>query len=510
VNVNQAPATGFFGHPVGLRTLFLTEMWERFSYYGLRPLLILFMSAALIDGGFGFDRATASAIVGIYAASVYLASLPGGWVADRWLGLRRAIMTGAVLITMGHLSIGISGFAGQGTAGKAAFFAGLVLIVLGTGLLKPNISAIVGDLYPEGGARRDAGFSIFYMGINTGAFLGQLITGFLGEKVGWHLGFGAAGVGMLLGLISFKLMAPSTLGDLGKDIVRDPDPQLQATRERNVKLVCLGLVAVIAAVFIIAISGAWIPNPVQLAQRMTVVLVGSAAIFFGFVFLFGKLNREENKRMLVILVLFIAAAIFWSAFEQQPTALNLFARDFTDRSIFGWEMPASWFQSVNSFFIILLAPVAAMIWVALGRRPQGDFSAPAKFAMGLVFTVLGFVLMIVAANRIVASGGTLLVSPMWLVGSYFLQTIGELCISPVGLSSMTKLSPRKYLGQVMGIWFVASAVGNLIGGLVGGHVDPEKLDQMPALFTTTALFLLAAAVVLGLLIKPIKRMLERA
>jgi POT family proton-dependent oligopeptide transporter len=241
-----------------------------------------------------------------------------------------------------------------------------------------------------------------------------------------------------------------------------------------------------------------------------VVLVGSAAIFFGFVFLFGKLNREENKRMLVILVLFIAAAIFWSAFEQQPTALNLFARDFTDRSIFGWEMPASWFQSVNSFFIILLAPVAAMIWVALGRRPQGDFSAPAKFAMGLVFTVLGFVLMIVAANRIVASGGTLLVSPMWLVGSYFLQTIGELCISPVGLSSMTKLSPRKYLGQVMGIWFVASAVGNLIGGLVGGHVDPEKLDQMPALFTTTALFLLAAAVVLGLLIKPIKRMLERA
>jgi POT family proton-dependent oligopeptide transporter len=510
VNVTQPAGATFFGHPVGLRTLFLTEMWERFSYYGLRPLLILFMSAALIDGGFGFDRGAASAIVGIYAASVYLASLPGGWVADRWLGLRRAIMLGAVLITLGHLSIGVSGFAGQGTAGKASFFAGLVLIVLGTGLLKPNISAIVGDLYPEGGSRRDAGFSIFYMGINTGSFFGQLVTGFLGEKVGWHLGFGAAGVGMLLGLISFKLMAPKTLGDLGTDIERLPDPAAQATRERNVKLVCLGVLAAIAAVFAVAITGIWIPNPVQIAQNMTVVLVGSAAIFFAYVFAFGGMNRDENKRMLVILVLFIAAAIFWSAFEQQPTALNLFARDFTDRNVMGWEIPATWFQSVNSFFIIVFAPVAAAVWVALGRRPQGDLSAPAKFATGLLFTVAGFVLMIFAANRIVASGGTLLVSPMWLVGSYFLQTLGELCISPVGLSSMTKLSPRKYLGQVMGIWFVASAVGNLIGGLVGGHVDPEKLDQMPALFTTTSLFLLAAAVVLGLLIKPIKRMLERA
>lgn len=506
-----APAqTGFFGHPAGLRTLFLTEMWERFSYYGLRPLLVLFMSAAIINGGFGFDRATASAIVGIYAASVYLASLPGGWIADRWLGLRRAIMWGAVLITLGHLSIGLSGFLGQGAPGKTAFFGGLVLIVFGTGLLKPNISAIVGDLYPEGGARRDAGFSIFYMGINTGSFLGQLITGLLGEKVGWHIGMGAAGVGMALGLLTFWYSAPRTLGDLGTDIVRDPDPTVQAKRERGVKQMCVGILVATVALFATAYAGLWTPNPLLIAQRMTVVLVGSAAVFFAYVFLFGKLAREENKRMLVILVLFLAAAVFWSAFEQQPTALNLFARDFTDRMLFGWEIPATWFQSVNSFFIIVLAPVFAAIWMALGRRPEGDLSAPAKFALGLFVTVLGFLVMIVAANRIVASGGTLLVSPLWLVASYFLQTVGELCISPVGLSSMTKLSPRKYLGQVMGIWFVASAVGNLIGGLVGGHVDPENVEQMPRLFTMTSISLLIAAVVLALLIKPITRMLQRA
>src|SRR6195256_3909624 len=222
----------FFGHPVGLSTLFFTEMWERFSYYGIRPLLVLFMTAALASGGFGMDRATASSIVGIYAASVYLASLPGGWIADRWLGLRRSIWYGGVLIALGHLSIALSIVFAQ-----SAFYIGLVLIVMGTGLLKPNISAIVGDLYPEGGARRDAGFSIFYMGINIGAFFGQIITGFLGEKFGWHFGFGAAGVGMLIGLATFSLLAKKTLGSLGLEPTRHPDPSIQARQERTVKTV---------------------------------------------------------------------------------------------------------------------------------------------------------------------------------------------------------------------------------------------------------------------------------
>jgi POT family proton-dependent oligopeptide transporter len=507
-HVNNAPTTGFFGHPVGLRTLFLTELWERFSYYGLRPLLVLFMSAALLDGGFGFDRSQASAIVGIYAGCVYLASLPGGWIADRWLGLRRAIWWGALLITLGHLAIGISGFAGQGTAGKVSFFAGLALIVLGTGLLKPNVSAIVGDLYPEGGARRDAGFSIFYMGINTGAFVGQLVTGFLGESVGWHWGFGAAGVGMLLGLLTFTLMAPSTLGTLGTEIVRDPDPVRQAKRESMVRMVTFGGVALLVAVFAAAAAGMLSLDPVSITQKMIAAQVGLAAIFFAVVFADKGNTRQERKQVLVILVLFLFAAIFWGAFEQAPTSLNLFARDFTDRMVGGFEIPTTWFQSVNSLFIILCAPLFAALWMSMGRNNR-ELSAPAKFSLGLAFAGLGFALMIIPANALVESGGALRVAPWWLVGSYFLQTAGELCVSPVGLSSMTKLSPRKYVGQMMGIWFIAASLGNLIAGLVGGQVDPEALEQTPKLFTGTAIALFVSAAVLALMIKPIRRMLER-
>ena len=495
----------FFGHPRGLATLFFTEMWERFSYYGLRPLLILFMAAALMDGGFGFDRSQASAIVGSYAASVYVASLPGGWVADRLLGLRRAILIGAALITSGHLSVGLSGLAGPG-AGKIFFFLGLILIVLGTGLLKPNISAIVGDLYPEGGARRDAGFSIFYMGINLGAFLGQIITGLLGETIGWHYGFGAAGFGMFLGLLVFWRSARHTLGPIGMDVVQHPDAAVQARQERMVKLslgIGLGLVAI---VFALAATGAVTLDAQRIGQSMTLVLVGLALGFFAYVFLAGGLTKDEMKRVGVIVVLFIFAAIFWSAFEQAPTSLNLFARDFTDRAAGDWTIPATWFQSINSLFIISFAPFFAVLWVGLAKRGL-DFSSPTKFALGLFLAGVGFLLMIFAANKVVASGGTALVSPWWLVASYFFQTLGELCLSPVGLSSMTKLAPRKFVGQMMGIWFLAAAVGNLIAGLVGGHVDPEKLEEMPKLFTATTILLFGATVVLGAMVVPVRKMM---
>ena len=493
---------GFFGHPKGLSTLFFTEMWERFSFYGLRPLLILFMSAALAEGGFGFDRNEASAIVGIYAASVYLASLPGGWVADRLLGLRRAILVGAALISLGHISIGFSAFA----HGKIPFFLGLILIVLGTGLLKPNISAIVGDLYPGGGARRDAGFSIFYMGINVGAFFGQIVTGFLGEQVGWHWGFGAAGVGMLIGLATYTLRAQRTLGTLGLAPTRDPDPVRQARQQRRGVTALLVGLGVLALVVVLAAAGVITLDAQAIAKSMTYVLVGIAVVYFGFMFAVGGLDRDEKKRVAVIFVLFVFAAIFWAAFEQAPTSLNLFARDFTRRQIGTFEVPALWFQSINSAFIILLAPAFAGLWVWMARRGV-DFSSPAKFALGLLFAGIGFAIMIPAANSVVASGGALKVSAWWLTISYFFQTVGELCLSPVGLSSMTKLSPRKYVGQMMGIWFLATSVGNLIAGLVGGHVDPEKLEQMPALFTGTTLALVVAAILLVLLSIPIRRMM---
>jgi len=500
--------TGFFGHPRGLATLFFTEMWERFSYYGLRPLLVLFMAAALTEGGFGFDRSSASAIVGIYAASVYLASLPGGWIADRLLGLRRAILLGAVLITSGHLSIGVSGMA-SASVGKIFFFLGLILIVLGTGLLKPNISAIVGDLYPEGGARRDAGFSVFYMGINLGAFIGQLVTGWLGERVSWHWGFGAAGFGMFLGLIVFWQSAAKTLGPLGLDIVRDPDPAVQAKRENSTKLWTAVGLGLLALVFALAATGVVHLDPQTIGRSMTVVLVGIAVVFFANIYITGNLTLDEKKRVAVIFVLFVFAAIFWAAFEQAPTSLNLFARDFTDLTIGSFEMPATWFNSVNSLFIIIFAPVVGAIWLSMAKRGV-ELSSPAKFALGLALAGAGFMIMIWAANAVVASGGSLKVSPWWLVVSYLLQTLGELCLSPVGLSSMTKLSPRRYVGQMMGIWFLATSVGNLIAGLIGGDVDPEKLEAMPTVFTTTTIFLAVSTLILALMIVPIRKMMANA
>jgi POT family proton-dependent oligopeptide transporter len=380
------------------------------------------------------------------------------------------------------------------------------LIVLGTGLLKPNISAIVGDLYPEGGARRDAGFSIFYMGINTGAFFGQLVTGFLGETVGWHFGFGAAGVGMLIGLAVFASRARKTLGNLGLEPTKHPDPAVQAKQQRLMKTALAVGLGILVIVIVLAAVGILQLNPQAIGQNMTYVLVGVAVLYFAFIFIGGGLTGDEKKRVGVIFILFAFAAIFWSAFEQAPTSLNLFARDFTDRQLGTFEIPATWFQSVNALFIILLAPVFAALWMRLGKR---DFSAPAKFAMGLLFDGLGFILMIFAANIVVGSGGSIKVSPMWLVGSYFFQTIGELCLSPVGLSSMTKLSPRKYVGQMMGIWFLASSVGNLISGLVGGNVDPERLDQMPRLFIVTSAALVLSALLLAALTPVIKKLIHR-
>ena len=358
-------ATGFFGHPRGLSTLFFTEMWERFSYYGIRPLLVLFMTAALTSGGFGFERQTASSIVGIYAACVYLASLPGGWIADRWLGLRRSIWYGGVFIALGHLSI-----AASIVFNRAAFFIGLVLIVIGTGLLKPNISAIVGDLYPEGGARRDAGFSIFYMGINIGALVAPLVTGYLGERIGWGWGFGAAGIGMVIGLVTYRLRANDTLGDMGvTPSTSDPAEHrrvkiyagIGSRRDRRVGgVVMAGLIHL---------------DPVSLAKKMGTVMAVLALAYFIYLFTLGKLTGDEKKRVLVIIVLFVFATIFWAAFEQAPTSLNLFARDYTDRRLFGWEMPTLWLQAANSVFVIAFAPVFAALWVAMGTAREGSLQS---------------------------------------------------------------------------------------------------------------------------------------
>ncbi len=477
-----AVATGsgtFFGHPKGLSTLFFTEMWERFSYYGMRALLTLFMTTATIETnpietnpGLGFDVATAVAIYGMYTALVYITALPGGWIADNLWGQRKAIWVGGWIIALGHFTMAIPT--------NFSFFLGLVFIICGTGLLKPNVSTIVGDLYPEGGARRDAGFSVFYMGINLGAFFGPLITGWLGEGYHWHWGFGAAGVGMVLGLIQYRA-GQDHLGDIGH-LRTDKSPDEVAALSRTFFGSFAAVVAVIATFALLVSNGTIALTITQIATGLGYAVLILVAAYFVYVWVAGGHSVEENKRMAVIFWLFLMIAVFWSGFEQAGTSLNLFARDLTDRTVFGIEIPASTLQSVNAGFIILLAPVFGMIWVWLDSR-QVNPSIPVKAGLGLLGLAAGFFVLAWGAANATPDNP---VSPAWLVVTYFLHTVGELCISPIGLSAITKLSPERRVGQMMGIWFVGAALGNLFAGLVAG-----QLENMPPadLFRTVAMII---------------------
>lgn len=475
----------WFGHPRGLSTLFFTEMWERFSYYGMRALLVLFMTDLAARGGLGMTDTAATAIYGLYTFAVYAVALPGGWLADRLLGQRHAVLYGGIVIAAGHFLLAVPTL--------AAFYLGLALIVIGTGLLKPNVSAIVADLYPEGGARRDAGFSIYYMGINIGAFGGPLICGYLGEGINWHLGFGAAGVGMVLGVAQY-VVGWRHLGDAGSLREREAGERAQALRglwTGAALLAALGLLlALLQAAGVLALS------IVGIARAAGVLITVLVALYFAWVFLLGGLDPQERRRVAVIPVLFVAAAVFWSGFEQAGSSMNLFAERLTDRTVLGWEAPASWLQSVNPLFIVLLAPLFGSLWVALAARNP---SIPAKFALGLAQLGMGF--LVLAWGSTFAGGGG--VSPMWLVVTYFFHTTGELCLSPVGLSSITKLSPKRLVGQMMGIWFMAAALGSLLAGLVAGLIESLPLPQ---LFGTVGLIAAGAGLVLGLASGPVRRL----
>jgi POT family proton-dependent oligopeptide transporter len=481
-------------------------MWERFSYYGMRALLILFMTAPLAAGGLGFDTAKAGPIYALYVSSVYLLSLPGGWVADRVLGLRRAVFVGGVIIMSGHICLAVPSI--------ATFYLGLVLIAIGTGLLKPNVSALVGKLYTAEDVRRDAGYSIYYMGINTGALIAPIITGWLaqgdtfkgllssagiGAHASWHWGFGAAAVGMFCGLVQY-LFGGKHLSADGLRPVRPSDPMAAAKVDRQVRLAGLGTLGVLVVGGALVATGAVSLDPEAISRNFQWVLFGITAAFFAWLFLAGEWTREERKRLLVISVLFIAATVFWMAYEQAGSTLNLFAERSTHNSVLGHGYPASWYQSLPPLYVILFAPAFAALWVWLGIRNP---SSPAKFSIGLLLLGLAFAIMIGAAS---AAAGGARVSPMWLFVSYFLQVMGELCLSPVGLSAMSKLAPARIAGLVMGVWFLASAVGNYLAGMAASVYETMPL---PTLFTIVAAIALAAALVLALLIRPIRRMLER-
>jgi len=479
----------FREHPKGLMVLFFTEMWERFSYYGMRGILILYMVATISDGGFGMNDTTAAAIYGLYTALVYLLALPGGWIADRILGQRQAVFYGGVLIAAGNISLAMP------ILREFFFPAGLILVVAGTGLLKPNVSAIVGDLYPEKDFKRDAGFSIFYMGINIGAFFGPLVCGFLGESINWHLGFLAAGVFMILGLIQYRYNM-KYFGDAG--LLKVVSDEIISRALRNF---IKGFVAFIILILLIYLGhrvGIFQITLQGLAAATGVIIVSLAFIYFLYVLFLGKLDTVEKKRVIVIFFLFIGAALFWSGFEQAGSSMNLFAERHTDRMVMGFEAPASWFQSFGALFIVIFAPIFGSLWIRLGKRNP---SIPVKFGLGLLLLGVGFLVLMWGSTYI---GQSLYgVTPLWLITTYLMHTFGELCLSPVGLSSVTKLSPKPLVGQMMGTWFMGAALGNLIAGLVAGQF--EKLP-LPELFGNVAYIALGAGILFLLLSPFLNRM----
>jgi POT family proton-dependent oligopeptide transporter len=475
-----------FGQPRGLATLFLTEMWERFTYYGMRAILILFLVGAVGEGGLGIDDRTASSIYGLYIAATYVLAVPGGWVADRLIGPQRAVIVGGVLIVIGNALL---------TLGDVrAFFLGLIVIVLGVGLLKPNISALVAQLYPEGGSRRDAGFSVFYMGISVGALSGSLLVAVCAAHFGWRWAFALPVIGMLFGLGQF-LFTRKWLAASGPDVERHP--------RARAWLPVVVFLAALALVTALAMSGRLVIDPAVVSTAASWVMALFAAAYFIYLLGFAGLKSEERRRVYVMIALMIAYAVFFAGFEQGGASLNLFAERYTDRNVFGWNMPAGVLQGTTALVTIVFAPVFAALWLYLGRRGK-DLSAPAKFAAGLALLGLGFVVM-VFASRYVLTGQR--VRPTWLLAAYFLQECGDLCLSPVGLSSMTKLAPPRFVGQIMGVWFFALAIGNNLAGQLSREYDASNLASLPALFLKISAWGLIGAVIMLILTPRLKRLM---
>jgi POT family proton-dependent oligopeptide transporter len=489
-NARAGADTRFFGHPVGLATLFFTEMFERFSYYGMRALLILYMTHKVVEGGLGFKDAKAGSIYGLYTAMVYLLCLAGGWIADTFVGQRRAVLVGGILISGGEFCLLVPG--------ELPFYAGLVLLMMGTGLLKGNVSTIVGQLYPPGDKRRDSGFSIFYMGINTGAVVAPLICGWIGQHFGYRLGFGVAGLGMVVGVSQYMAFG-RYLGTAGLHPAGSGSPELDRRKRNRGLLAALAVVALLCAFAALGSAGAIAITPELISNVLGCFLLLISVVVFSWL-IFGKgWTPEERKRSTAVLVLFVSSAVFWAALEQAGSSLNLFADRSTHCVILGFAFPSSWFQLVEPVCVVLLAPLFAWLWLAMAHR---DPSAPAKFSMALVFNAVSFAILIPAAA--IAGGGTK-VSALFLLGTYFMQALGELSLSPVGLSAMSKLAPARAAGFMMGIWFLSTSIGNFLAGKAASLYSSMPL---PSLFGYVAAFSIAAAVVMALLTKPTMRLMS--
>ena len=432
----------FFGHPKGLQTLFATEFWERFSFYGMRGLLVLFLTDTAAHHGLGLSSAAGNSFYGIYNSLVYLMALPGGWVADRVWGARRSVLWGGVIIALGHYVMAI----------PATFtsFLGLGMIVLGTGLLKPNISAQVGGLYHEHDRRRDAGFTVFYMAINSGAFLAPLVAGWVGQHINYHLGFGVAALGMTFAVIWYVVQGKH-LGTVG---LRPPKP-ISPPELKRAMLIGAAIVGVVLLIVLVWMAiTVW--SVAAFADGLAAPIIAVPFVYFGYMFARGDLSSGERPKLLAFVTFFIGATVFWMIYDQSGSQLNLFAKDKTDLSVFGWQMPSVWLQSANPFYIIVFAPIFAWMWQRLGDRAP---RTSVKFAIALIVIGCSFFVMSIAGKD---ATPTHRVSIVFLVITYLLQTIGELCLSPVGLSVTTQLSPARYTGQMLGLWFLATATGNAL------------------------------------------------
>jgi POT family proton-dependent oligopeptide transporter len=496
---DQAPLTAaqadhsFFGHPRGLATLFFTEMWERFSYYGMRAILILFMVDKVVHGGLGFGVDKAGSVYGLYTSMVYLLCLGGGWIADRVTGQQRAVLMGGIFIAAGEFCLVVPT--------EVFFYAGLVLLMMGTGLLKGNVSTIVGQLYAKGDPRRDSGFSLFYMGINTGALISPIFCGWVGETISWRLGFGVAGLGMLAGLLQYVLQRKH-LGSAGLRPASTGDPALDRLQKRNAVLAVGGGLGVFALLAILGTTGVLTFTAKIIGDGMGWCLLAISVAVFSWLLLGGGWSPVERKRSAAVLVLFVASALFWASYEQAGSTLSLFAENNTDRHLpFGLVFPAPWYQTVQPVFVVALAPVFAWLWLVLSRRRR-EPSSPAKFTLALVFAGLAFAILIPPAAA--ATHGAQ-AAMWWLMGTYFLQTLGELLLSPIGLSAMSKLAPDRAAGFMMGIWFLSTSIGNWLSGKAA-----SLTASMPMLtvFEAVAAFTLVAALIMAILVKPTVKLMS--
>lgn len=446
--VESVPQKGFFGHPKGLFTLFFTEFWERFSYYGMRAILVYYMYYEVSKGGLGLNESTALSIMSIYGALVYMSGIIGGWMADRLFGTSKAIFYGGILIMFGHLFLAIPG-------SVSMFFVSMVLIVIGTGLLKPNVSSVVGDLYATEDHRRDAGFSIFYMGINLGGFLAPLMVGTVGMKYNFHLGFGLAAIGMFIGLVTFVVTKKKNLGLAGTNV---PNPLSPQKRKKTFTIIGLGttMIAIICAITI--------PKGILTVDSF-IALIGFLGllipiIYFVVMYRSSKTTDKERSRIIAYIPLFIASVMFWAILEQGSTILANYADKRTQLDFGSIHISPAWFQSLNPLFIITMAPVFAWLWMKLGDRQP---TIPQKFSLGLLFAGLSFLVILLPAYL---GGSDSLVNPLWLVLSYFIVVLGELCLSPVGLSATTKLAPAAFSAQTMSLWFLSNAAAQAINAQI--------------------------------------------